>query len=49
MPRFISLHTLTCLARQGAEQLTTWLAAVVRVTMRRLQCQLDSREIAGRV
>jgi hypothetical protein len=26
MPRYISLHTLACLTRQGAEQLTALLA-----------------------
>jgi hypothetical protein len=35
MPRYISLHTLACLTRQGAEQLTARLAAADLVTMRR--------------
>jgi hypothetical protein len=40
MPRYISLHTLACLTRQGAEQLTTRLAAADRVTMRRVQVNM---------
>ena len=34
MSRYISLHTLACLTRQGAEHLATRLAAADRVTMR---------------
>jgi hypothetical protein len=37
MPRFISLHTLACLTRQGAEQLTARLVAATEVTARRVQ------------
>jgi hypothetical protein len=40
MPRYISLHTLACLTRQGAELLTTRLAAADRVTMRRVQINM---------
>jgi hypothetical protein len=40
MPRYISLHTLACLTRQGAEQLTARLAAADRVTMRRVQVNM---------
>jgi len=40
MPRYISLHTLACLTRQGAEQLTARLAAADRVTMRRAQVNM---------
>jgi len=40
MPRYISLHTLACLTRQGAEHLTTRLAAAHRVTMRRVQVNM---------
>jgi isopentenyl diphosphate isomerase/L-lactate dehydrogenase-like FMN-dependent dehydrogenase len=40
MPRYISLHTLGCLTRQGAEQLTARLAAAERVTARRVQVNM---------
>jgi hypothetical protein len=40
MPRYISLHTLACLTRQGAELLTMRLAAADRVTMRRVQINM---------
>ena len=40
MPRYISLHTLACLTRQGAEHLTMRLAAADRVTMRRVQINM---------
>ena len=36
MPRYISLHALACLTRQGAEQLTARLAAAHQVTARRV-------------
>lgn len=36
MPRYISLHTLACLTRQGADHLATRLAAADRVKMRRI-------------
>ena len=54
MPRYISLHTLACLTRQGAEQLTARLAAAERVTARRVQlnmiegkCSSSSRRRTG--
>ena len=37
MPRYISLHTLACLTRQGAEQLTARLMVAERVLARRVQ------------
>lgn len=40
MPRYLSLHTLACLTRQGAEQLIVRLAAADRVTMRRAQVNM---------
>ena len=40
MPRYISLHTLACLTRQGAEQLTTRLTAAEHVTARRVQVNM---------
>ena len=40
MPRYISLHTLACLTRQGAEHLTERLAAADRVTMQRVQVNM---------
>ena len=40
MPRYISLHTLACLTRQGAEQLTARLAAANSVTMKRVQVNM---------
>ena len=40
MPRYISLHTLACLTRQGAEQLTARLAAASRVRMRRVEVNM---------
>jgi len=40
MPRYISLHTLACLTRQGADHLTARLAAVGRVAMRRVQVNM---------
>jgi hypothetical protein len=36
MARYLSLHTLACLTRQGAEELTVRLAAATRVTTRRV-------------
>jgi hypothetical protein len=36
MARYLSLHTLACLTRQGAEELTARLAAATRVTTRRV-------------
>ena len=40
MPRYVSLHTLACLTRQGVEHLATRLAAADRVTMRRKQVNM---------
>ena len=40
MPRYISLHTLACLTRQGAEELTTRLHAASRVNTRRVLVNL---------
>jgi hypothetical protein len=40
MPRYISMHTLACLTRQGAEQLIARLTAAERVTMRRVQVNM---------
>jgi len=36
MPRYLSLHTLACLTRQGADHLAARLAAADRVTARRV-------------
>ncbi len=36
MPRYISLHTLACLTRQGAEELTARLTSATGVTARRV-------------
>jgi 3,4-dihydroxy-2-butanone 4-phosphate synthase len=36
MPRYLSLHTLACLTRQGAEELAARLAAASGVTARRV-------------
>ncbi len=36
MPRYLSLHTLACLTRQGAEELTARLHAATSVTTRRV-------------
>lgn len=36
MPRYLSLHTLACLTRQGAEELARRLAAAEGVTARRV-------------
>lgn len=40
MARFISLHTLACLTRQGAEQLTSRMARAASVKMRRVVVNL---------
>jgi hypothetical protein len=40
MSRYLSLHTLACLTRQGAEQLTKRLAAAERVKVRRIQVNM---------
>ena len=36
MPRYLSLHTLACLTRQGAEELAARLAAATGVAVRRV-------------
>lgn len=36
MPRYLSLHTLACLTRQGAEQLVRQLSAAPAFTLRRV-------------
>ena len=40
MPRYLSLHTLACLTRQGAEQLTSRLVSAAGVTVRCVQVNL---------
>lgn len=40
MARFISLHTLACLTRQGAEELTSRMAKATAVRMRRVVVNL---------
>ncbi len=40
MPRYVSLHTLACLTRQGADQLTARLTTADRVTARRVQVNM---------
>lgn len=40
MARFISLHTLACLTRQGAEELTAGMARATGVRMRRVAVNL---------
>jgi hypothetical protein len=40
MARYVSMHTLACLTRQGAEQLTARLAAAGRVKMQRVQVNM---------
>lgn len=40
MARFISLHTLACLTRQGAEELTSRMAKATGVRMRRVVVNL---------
>ena len=40
MARFISLHTLACLTRQGAEELTLRMARATSVRMRRVVVNL---------
>jgi hypothetical protein len=40
MPRYLSLHTLACLTRQGAEQLAARLASARDVTARRIQVNM---------
>ena len=40
MPRYLSLHSLACLTRQGAEQLAVRLASARGVTMRRVEVNM---------
>ncbi len=40
MPRYISLHTLACLTRQGAEEMTARLAAATTVRAVRVAINL---------
>jgi hypothetical protein len=40
MARFISLHTLACLTRQGAEELTSRMALATNVRIRRVAVNL---------
>jgi hypothetical protein len=40
MPRYLSLHTLACLTRQGAAQLTERIFSSHRVTARRVQVNM---------
>ena len=40
MARYVTLHTLACLTRQGAEELTKRLSAAQEVRARRVQVNL---------
>ena len=40
MPRYLSLHTLACLTRQGAAELTERIFAATRVKARRVQVNM---------
>ncbi len=40
MPRYVSLHTLACLTRQGAEELTARLTCATEVTAQRVLVNL---------
>jgi hypothetical protein len=40
MPRYISLHSLACLTRQGAEQLAIRLAASTGIGAQRIQVNM---------
>jgi hypothetical protein len=40
MPRYLSLHTLACLTRQGAAQLTERIFSSTRVKARRVQVNM---------
>jgi hypothetical protein len=40
MPRYISLHSLACLTRQGAEQLALRLAAATGIAAQRIQVNM---------
>jgi hypothetical protein len=40
MPRYLSLHTLACLTRQGASQLSERICSSSRVKARRIQVNM---------
>jgi hypothetical protein len=40
MPRYVTLHTLACLTRQGADHLAARLTSADRVTARRIQVNM---------
>jgi hypothetical protein len=40
MPRYLSLHTLACMTRQGAAQLTERIFSASRVKARRVQVNM---------
>lgn len=40
MPRYLSLHTLACLTRQGAAQLTERVFSATRIKARRVQVNM---------
>ena len=40
MPKYVTLHTLACLTRQGAEELAKRLAAASEVKARRVQVNM---------
>jgi hypothetical protein len=40
MPHYLSLHLLTCMTRQGAEQLATRISAANGITARNVQVNL---------
>ncbi len=40
MPRYLSLHTLACMTRQGAAQLTARIFSARRVKARRVQMNM---------
>jgi hypothetical protein len=40
MPRYLSLHTLACLTRQGAEQLASRLTSATGIETRRVQVNM---------
>lgn len=40
MPRYVTLHTLACLTRQGAEELAARLARAEGVSARRVQVNM---------
>ena len=47
MARFISLHTLACLTRQGAEELTARLCRGMKVRARRVVVNLYEGKMLG--